>query len=148
MTPGFSWAKLLILTGWFFLLFYAGFYKAQYMPFLDPIRMGWLSIGILPWAYGFSSKNNIIGWLVGKSYEKVTLVFFLQLYCSFKYQLNYLHRFAGRIVVLAVNIHAIDYCEPSRFSSFPLHSPSQQSTSGNSLAHFTRKSLNRLTCGA
>jgi hypothetical protein len=148
VTPGFSWAKLLILTGWFFLLFYAGFFKAPDMPFLDPIRMGWLAVGTLPWAYGFASKNNIIGWVVGKSYEKVTLVFFFNSIAHSNISLTI------STALLAALSSSLSISMPLTTVSCPASLPSHstylrtQSTSGNTLAHFTRKSFSHLTCGA
>ncbi|KAF8880563.1 hypothetical protein BD779DRAFT_1788575 [Infundibulicybe gibba] len=62
-------------------------------PFTDPVRAGWVAIAQVPFVFAFAAKNSVPGAFLGVGYEK----------------LNFLHRFIGRIVVLAVNVHAIGY---------------------------------------
>ncbi|TFK37001.1 hypothetical protein BDQ12DRAFT_608543 [Crucibulum laeve] len=91
ITPGFSIAQVILLSLYFYVLVYAAFYKSN--PFTDPMRTAWLAIGQLPFVFAFAAKNNVLGALIGLGYEK----------------LNFLHRFVGRLVVLAANIHSIYY---------------------------------------
>ncbi|KAF8811101.1 hypothetical protein BYT27DRAFT_7221556 [Phlegmacium glaucopus] len=89
ISPGFSIAQSLILCIYFSCLVYASFYKSNI--FTDKTRTGWVAIAQLPFVFAFAQKNNILASLLGYGYEKV----------------NFIHRFAGRLVVLAANIHAL-----------------------------------------
>ncbi|KAF9465886.1 hypothetical protein BDZ94DRAFT_1188404 [Collybia nuda] len=88
---GFSIAQGLTISLYSCILIYAAFYKSS--PFTDPIRTGWVAIAQLPFVFAFATKNNVLGTFLGMGYER----------------LNFLHRFAGRLVVLAANIHSIGY---------------------------------------
>ncbi|KAG6911018.1 hypothetical protein DXG01_005433 [Tephrocybe rancida] len=91
LSPGFSVSQAAVMTFYFAVLSYAGFYKSS--PFSDPVRTGWLAATQLPLVVALATKNNILGSLIGFTYEK----------------LNYLHRFIGRLLVIAVNIHTLGY---------------------------------------
>ncbi|KAJ6558686.1 hypothetical protein B0H10DRAFT_2240807 [Mycena sp. CBHHK59/15] len=62
-------------------------------PFVDLDRMAWIAISQLPLVILLASKNNVLGMLLGAGYER----------------LNFLHRFAGRVVVLGCNAHGLGY---------------------------------------
>ncbi|KAF8154708.1 hypothetical protein B0H34DRAFT_717545 [Crassisporium funariophilum] len=91
IAPGFSVAQLLILSIYFYCLLYASFYRSNI--FTDSARTGWISVAQMPLVFAFAQKNNILGSFIGFGYEK----------------LNFLHRFAGRVVVLAANVHSLHY---------------------------------------
>jgi predicted ferric reductase len=91
LSPGFSNAQLLVLLAYFCVLVYAGFYKNNI--FTDVDRTGWVATAQLPLIFGLAAKNGPIGWCLGMGYEK----------------LNFLHRFAGRLVVVSANIHSLHY---------------------------------------
>ncbi|KAG6902432.1 hypothetical protein C0995_016611 [Termitomyces sp. Mi166 len=91
ISPGFSVSQAVIMTCYFAALTYAGFYKSS--PFSDPVRTGWVAVSQLPIVIALATKNNIVGTLIGFTYEK----------------LNYLHRFIGQLIVIAVNIHSLGY---------------------------------------
>ncbi|KAF5381629.1 hypothetical protein D9615_005461 [Tricholomella constricta] len=91
IAPGFSISQAFVMVFYFATLVYASFYKSS--PFSDPVRTGWVAIAQLPFAFALATKNNILGMLLGFTYEK----------------LNYLHRFIGRLIVIAVNIHSLGY---------------------------------------
>ncbi|TBU43178.1 iron reductase [Dichomitus squalens] len=67
---------------YFGLLLFAALYKISI--FKDPQRAGLVAASQIPIVYVLATKNNVLS-------------------------LNYLHRFAGRLLVLAANVHAIGY---------------------------------------
>ncbi|KAF9479536.1 hypothetical protein BDN70DRAFT_688824 [Pholiota conissans] len=91
IAPGFSTTQFIILVVYFYVLVYAGFYRSNI--FSDPVRTGWIAVSQLPFVFAFAQKNNVLGSLLGYGYEK----------------LNFLHRFAGRIVLIAANLHSLRY---------------------------------------
>ncbi|KAF9527245.1 hypothetical protein CPB83DRAFT_856618 [Crepidotus variabilis] len=91
IAPGFSVGQFIILTIWFYSLVYATFFDSNIIT--DNSRTGWIAVGQLAFVYAFAQKNNILGGMLGYGYEKV----------------NFLHRFSGRIVVLASNVHSFHY---------------------------------------
>ncbi|KAH0579052.1 hypothetical protein H2248_003211 [Termitomyces sp. 'cryptogamus'] len=91
ISPGFSVSQAVIMICYFATLIYAGCYKSS--PFSDPVRAGWVAVSQLPIVIALATKNNIIGTLMGFTYEK----------------LNYLHRFIGQLIVIAANIHSLGY---------------------------------------
>ncbi|KAF8311051.1 hypothetical protein DL93DRAFT_2169272 [Clavulina sp. PMI_390] len=62
-------------------------------PVSNPTRAGWIALSQIPVAFLLASKNSLIGFLVGKGYEK----------------LNYLHRWVGQIIFVASLFHGIPY---------------------------------------
>ncbi|KAG6815967.1 hypothetical protein H0H87_009817 [Tephrocybe sp. NHM501043] len=109
LSPGFSVSQAAVMTFYFATLIYAAFYKSS--PFSDPVRAGWLAASQLPFVFALGTKNNIFGPLIGFTYEKVGLhfVFISGQEVISGTQLNYLHRFVGRLIVIAVNIHSLGY---------------------------------------
>ncbi|KAF8960641.1 hypothetical protein BDZ97DRAFT_1940337 [Flammula alnicola] len=91
IAPGFSVIQFLVLATYFYSLVYTGFYRSNI--FTDPARTGWIATAQLPFVFAFAQKNNVLGSIIGYGYER----------------LNFLHRFAGKLVVLAANIHSIHY---------------------------------------
>ncbi|KAF8664121.1 hypothetical protein AX16_000811 [Volvariella volvacea WC 439] len=89
--PGFSYGQVLVILLYIACVAYPSFYQSN--PFTDPARAGWIAISQAPFVVAFAVKNNLLGGLMGFGYEK----------------LNFLHRFIGRLVVLATNVHAIGY---------------------------------------
>ena len=113
-SPGFSIAQSLIFFIYLICLVYATFYGSNI--FTDQTRTGWIAIAQLPFLFLLAQKNNVLGLLLGFGYEKVIIS-----RCPNKkkkdhpeissLQLNFLHRFGGRLVVLAANIHALCHGE-------------------------------------
>lgn len=89
--PGYTVGKLILQLTYFFILLYATLYKSNV--FTTPIRAGFVAASQIPVVVTLGTKNNLLGMMVGMGYE----------------QLNYLHRFAGRMLVLAANVHALGY---------------------------------------
>lgn len=89
ISPGFSIAQSLILVIYFACLAYASLYKSNI--FTDSSRTGWVATAQLPLLFALAQKNNVLGLLLGCAYEN----------------LNFLHRFTGRLVVVAANIHSL-----------------------------------------
>ena len=69
IAPGCSIARASVLVIYFSVLVYGGLYKSS--PFTDPVRTGWLAVSQIPFVIAFASKNNILGMLLGFTYEKV-----------------------------------------------------------------------------
>ncbi|KAI0635390.1 iron reductase [Trametes polyzona] len=89
--PGLTIGKGLVELTYFSVMLYAGLYKSN--PFTKPIRAGFVATSQIPIVIALGTKNNVVGMLIGFGYER----------------LNYLHRFAGRMLVLTANVHAIGY---------------------------------------
>ncbi|TFK24120.1 ferric reductase transmembrane component [Coprinopsis marcescibilis] len=88
---GYSIGQISILAMYFYALVYATFFKSN--PFTDATRPGWVAISQFPLIFALAQKNNILGSLLGYGYER----------------LNYVHRFAAKLVILAANLHAVYY---------------------------------------
>ncbi|KZT00744.1 uncharacterized protein LAESUDRAFT_731977 [Laetiporus sulphureus 93-53] len=88
---GYSIGKVLMLLAYTGLMLAVGLVQSN--PFTDYNHSGELACAQIPVVVVLAVKNNVITWLIGHGYEK----------------LNYLHRWAGRAVVLAVNIHSLGY---------------------------------------
>ncbi|KII85327.1 hypothetical protein PLICRDRAFT_56591 [Plicaturopsis crispa FD-325 SS-3] len=88
---GFSVGQCVILSGYFGILLYASLYKSSL--FTDPLRTGFVAMSQIPFVVAFATKNNLIGMLIGAGYER----------------LNYIHRFSGKIITLASDIHVLGY---------------------------------------
>ncbi|KAI0051583.1 hypothetical protein FA95DRAFT_1602600 [Auriscalpium vulgare] len=91
LATGLSVAKLAVLFAYLGVVLYAGLYRSN--PFTDPVRAGYVAMSQIPIVVSLAGKNNWLSLACGVGYEK----------------LNYLHRFAGRLVILAVNVHALGY---------------------------------------
>ncbi|KAL0576626.1 hypothetical protein V5O48_005356 [Marasmius crinis-equi] len=91
IAPGISVANMLLMVTYFVVLLYPAFYKAN--PFGTPDRYGWIAVAQYPFVVALAGKNNLLGILLGLGYEK----------------LNFMHRFIGRVIVLAANIHGLGY---------------------------------------
>jgi len=110
IAPGFSFGQLLILLAYLGTLVYGVFHNSNVL--LDQSRTGWIAVSQYPFIYAFAQKNNLIGAFLGLGYEKVCglisqlgdLAFF-----NFSHQVNFFHRFAGKLVVLAANIHSFHF---------------------------------------
>ncbi|KAI4524965.1 hypothetical protein K525DRAFT_220344 [Schizophyllum commune Loenen D] len=90
-TAGYSFYQVATCMIWFAVMAYTAFYMSN--PFSDPARTGAVAVAQMVWVFAFGTKANPIGLLLGIGYEK----------------LNFIHRFVGRLVVLAVNIHTLGY---------------------------------------
>ncbi|KZT71031.1 hypothetical protein DAEQUDRAFT_744515 [Daedalea quercina L-15889] len=91
LRPGYSLGQVMLMMGYFAAFAYATFFDVNL--FESPTRFGYVAVSQLPVIYVMATKNNVLGTLLGVSYEK----------------LNYLHRYVGRLVVLSVNLHALAY---------------------------------------
>ncbi|KAI0055968.1 hypothetical protein BV25DRAFT_1668797 [Artomyces pyxidatus] len=91
VSPGLSIGKLVTLSIYFGINLYAGIYRSN--PFTDPIRTGYVAMSQVPIVVALAGKNNWLSWACGVGYEK----------------LNYIHRFAGYVIVLALNVHTVGY---------------------------------------
>ncbi|KAG1732109.1 ferric reductase like transmembrane component-domain-containing protein [Suillus lakei] len=88
---GFSLGQALVLVIYSAALVYPGFFKSN--PFADPLRTGFVAMSQIPVVYLLATKNNLLGMFLGLGYEK----------------LNYIHRFAGILLVIASNVHSLGY---------------------------------------
>ncbi|GAA5881386.1 hypothetical protein JCM3774_002542 [Rhodotorula dairenensis] len=84
------WTFGQVLSG----LLYTGVFMFCLLCHTSSIRENWrragcIAVAQLPWLFLFATKNNLL-WLIGTSYEKV----------------NWLHRLAGRLVILGGFLHA------------------------------------------
>ena len=71
VSPGFSFAQLLVLFVYFTLVSLATLYDANLI--LDHPRTGWIAVSQLPLVYAFAQKNNVLGAFLGFGYEKVSM---------------------------------------------------------------------------
>ncbi|KAH0828641.1 ferric reductase like transmembrane component-domain-containing protein [Lanmaoa asiatica] len=83
--------QVLLMAGYTAAVFFAVFYGSN--PFTNTRHLGWVIGSQIPFVYAFTTKNNVVGLLVGVGYEK----------------LNYLHRHVGRLIVIVANVHALGY---------------------------------------
>ncbi|KAL6302892.1 incomplete iron reductase [Sparassis latifolia] len=89
--PGLSVGKAMILAVYFGLVVGFGLYRSN--PFVDFNQSAYIATSQIPVVIILAAKNNMLGAMMGYGYEK----------------LNYLHRFAGYLFVLGVNVHAVGY---------------------------------------
>ncbi|KAH9918083.1 uncharacterized protein B0H18DRAFT_1032519 [Fomitopsis serialis] len=87
--PGYPIGTLFLMLCWVGVMLYAGLLDSN--PFSNPGRAGILVVSQLPLVFVLGTKNNVVGTLIGQGYER----------------LNYLHRFVGRFLIFAINVHAI-----------------------------------------
>ncbi|THU97325.1 hypothetical protein K435DRAFT_754126 [Dendrothele bispora CBS 962.96] len=90
-SPGVSIFHVSIMTVYLAVLAFPTFYNTNV--FTDPYRYGYIAVSQFPIVFGFGVKNGVVGWLIGAGYEKV----------------NFMHRFTGRVLFLAVNVHTLGY---------------------------------------
>ncbi|KAG1742968.1 hypothetical protein EDD22DRAFT_920424 [Suillus occidentalis] len=88
---GFSLGQALVLVIYTAVLVYAGFLKSNV--FEDPLRTGFVAMSQIPVVFLLATKNNILGIFLAVGYEK----------------LNYIHRYAGALLVIASNVHSLGY---------------------------------------
>ncbi|TEB36637.1 hypothetical protein FA13DRAFT_1762022 [Coprinellus micaceus] len=89
--PGYTLGQFLILMNYTYIMLYGTFMMSN--PFTDGVRPGWLAVSQLPLVFALGQKSSILGSLLGYGYEA----------------LNYIHRYVGRVIVLASNIHSLYY---------------------------------------
>lgn len=109
ITPGKTLGKvalsLIYITGILFVVFFSS------DPLADPARLGDIAVSQIPFVVALGTKNNIIGILLSKGYERVSKrnqVLTIQLIRS---QLNYFHRLVGVVIFATANFHALGYRE-------------------------------------
>ncbi|KAJ3740075.1 hypothetical protein DFH05DRAFT_1510178 [Lentinula detonsa] len=88
---GVSLSHAAMMVAWTGALVFPAFYMTE--AFTDPVRFGWITASQLPFVYAFGTKNNVLGTFLGIGYEKI----------------NFMHRHAGRIVLVSVNVHGLGY---------------------------------------
>ncbi|EED77693.1 hypothetical iron reductase [Postia placenta Mad-698-R] len=81
----------MLLTFYFGLLLFAGLYRDSL--FTNQIRAAYVAVSQIPFVVVLATKNNIISMLIGIGWDHI----------------NYIHRFTGRLLVIAANVHAIGY---------------------------------------
>ncbi|KAI0794895.1 incomplete iron reductase [Abortiporus biennis] len=91
LRPSLSVEKVILLIGYAVLVLYASSYRSD--PFTQPVRTGWVAASQIPVVLILGTKNNLVSMMLGMGYEK----------------LNYLHRYTGRLLIIAVNVHALGY---------------------------------------
>lgn len=89
--PGYSLGYCIILLAYTAVVMYVSLVDVDL--FSSPSRLGWVAASQIPVIFILATKNNVLGTLIGMGYEK----------------LNVFHRWAGRLAVLAVNLHALAY---------------------------------------
>ncbi|KAH9074775.1 hypothetical protein EDB83DRAFT_2515632 [Lactarius deliciosus] len=89
VAPGFPLRKLLVLLAYGLIMLYASFFRSN--PFKDPNRTAYVAVSQIPIVVALANKSNWLSWLSGIGYEKF----------------HYVHRFAGRLAVIAANVHAL-----------------------------------------
>lgn len=70
ITPGFSLGQVVLLAIYLSILIYGSFHGSN--PVTDPNRTGFISVSQVPFVFVFAAKNNILGWMLGIGYEKVS----------------------------------------------------------------------------
>ncbi|TFY69686.1 hypothetical protein EVJ58_g278 [Rhodofomes roseus] len=88
---GINLGGTLFCAFYFGVLLFSGLYHTSI--FTNPLRPGYVAVSQIPWVVILASKNNIISLLLGIGWD----------------HLNYIHRFAGRLLTIAANIHVIGY---------------------------------------
>lgn len=108
VSPGFSFGKLLVLLTYATIMIYASLRGSD--PLSDALRTGYVGMSQIPIAVALAGKTNWLSWACGVGYEKVCDFRCRVAFCSERQrQLNYIHRFAGRVIIITVNIHAFNY---------------------------------------
>ncbi|KAH9000461.1 hypothetical protein EDB92DRAFT_1940194 [Lactarius akahatsu] len=89
VAPGFPLRKLLVLLAYGLIVLYASLFRSN--PFKDTNRTAYIAVSQIPIVVALANKSNWLSWLSGIGYEKF----------------HYVHRFAGRLAVIAANVHAL-----------------------------------------
>ncbi|KAJ7153949.1 ferric reductase like transmembrane component-domain-containing protein [Mycena crocata] len=92
VVSGLSVTQMIVCVAYLNVLLYPSLYMST-GPFVDYNRFGYISVSQVPFVVALATKNNILGMLLGKGYEK----------------LNFLHRFAGILAIATANIHGLGY---------------------------------------
>ncbi|KAJ7153935.1 ferric reductase like transmembrane component-domain-containing protein [Mycena crocata] len=92
VSPGVSAIQVIVCAVYLGILVYPSVYMTT-GPFVDYNRFGFISVSQVPFLVALGTKNNVLGVLLGKGYEK----------------LNFLHRFAGILAIATANIHGVGY---------------------------------------
>jgi hypothetical protein len=69
VSPGFSLGQFVILVVYSSAIAFGSFCHSN--PITNPNRFGWLAVSQMPFLFAFATKNNLLGMMVGKGYEKV-----------------------------------------------------------------------------
>ncbi|KAI9453098.1 hypothetical protein BJY52DRAFT_1225799 [Lactarius psammicola] len=93
VSSGFSLGQLLVLIAYGLIFLYACLYRSN--PLKDPIRTAYIAVSQIPIIVALANKSNWLSWLK---------------------QLNYVHRFSGRIVIIAANVHALGHIYKASFN--------------------------------
>jgi len=120
IAPGTSVGKAGVLVAYLAAVLYAGLYKGN--PFSDSVRAGFVAMSQIPIVYALGTKNNVLAYVSGAGYEKVCPTHLTQsslIEADDRAQLNYIHRVVGRIMCLAINVHALGFSESGALDGFP-----------------------------
>ncbi|KAK2460219.1 hypothetical protein APHAL10511_007754 [Amanita phalloides] len=88
---GYSNLQILVMLAYLAIMLYAFSYHSNFLS--TPVRPAYIAVAQLPFLYAFAAKNSVPGSLLGMGYQT----------------LNFFHRYIGRLVVLAANVHAIGF---------------------------------------
>ncbi|XP_006457473.1 hypothetical protein AGABI2DRAFT_123337 [Agaricus bisporus var. bisporus H97] len=91
ITATHSVGQIILLMSYFWILVYATVFRSNL--FVSYARVGWVATAQFPFVVAYAAKNNILGSLWGYGYEK----------------LNFIHRFVGRAIVVAANLHSFGH---------------------------------------
>ncbi|KAI0081353.1 hypothetical protein K474DRAFT_1588112 [Panus rudis PR-1116 ss-1] len=91
LAPGISLGRAFLMLAYFGTLLFAALNQNNI--FVNPGRAGAIAVSQLPSLYALGTKNSPFDLLLGLGYER----------------LNFYHRYMGRLVVLAANVHAVGY---------------------------------------
>ncbi|THH32211.1 hypothetical protein EUX98_g1990 [Antrodiella citrinella] len=91
IVSGYSLGRIVLMLLYFGVLLFAALFRDSV--FTNPVRDAWIAVSQLPFVVALATKNNVFSVLLGVGHEK----------------LNYLHRYSGRLLVLAANVHAIGF---------------------------------------
>lgn len=88
---GYTVGQIFILASYAALIGFGILFHSN--PVTNPKRAGWIAVSQYPVAVLLANKNSVLGFLVGKGYEK----------------LNYLHRWAGKLMCISALFHVVSY---------------------------------------
>jgi len=110
VSPGFSFGQLLVVLIYSLIVLYASIFRSN--PIKDSNRVAYIAVSQIPVVVAFANKSNLLSWVSGVGYEKVNCALLLGYSLLKPTQLNYIHRFSGRVVVIAVNVHVLGHRTP------------------------------------